>query len=149
MGLQGHFRTHHEVMYKCAIVLHSVPIKRGDRRTKTGPLYDPLARARLTRMGLNRSERIAELEKKKQQIANRIVRLRNIESTEQRKLDTRRKILAGAWILHRIDQDTDDRLRLMLRQGLDDFLEHPRDRALFDLPDRPKPASEGAPGTAV
>ena len=95
-------------------------------------------------MGLNRNERIAELEKKKQQIANRIVRLRNIESTEQRKLDTRRKILAGAWILHRIDQDTDDRLRLMLMQGLDEFIEHPRDRALFDLPDRPKPASDGS-----
>ena len=77
-------------------------------------------------MGLNRNERIAELGKKKQQIANRIVRLRNIESTEQRKLETRRKILAGAWILHRIDQDTDDRLRLMLMQGLDNFLEHPR-----------------------
>ena len=80
------------------------------------------------------------LEKKKQQLANRIVRLRNIESTEQRKLETRRKILAGDWILHRIDQDTDDRLRLMLMQGLDDFLEHPRDRELFDLP--PKEDSE-------
>ena len=100
-------------------------------------------------MGLNRNERIADLEKKKQQIANRIVRLRNIESTEQRKLDTRRKILAGAWILHRIDQDTDDRLRLMLMQGLDDFLEHLRDRALFDLPARPKPASKGAPDATV
>ena len=103
-----------------------------------------MARATLPRMGLNRNERIAELEEKKRQIANRIVRLRNIESTEQRKLETRRKILAGAWILHRIDQDTDDRLRLMLMHGLDDFLEHPRDRALFDLPDRPKPASDGS-----
>ena len=93
-------------------------------------------------MGLNRNERIAELENKKQQLANRIVRLRNIESTEQRKLETRRKILAGAWILHRIDQDTDDRLRLMLMQGLDDFLEHPRDRELFDLPPKPQPTKE-------
>ena len=135
-----HFRTHHEVMYKCALVTHSVLIKRGDRRAKTGPFYDTLARATLPRMGLNRSERIAELEKKKQQIANRIVRLRNIESTEQRKLETRRKILAGAWILHRIDQDTDDRLRLMLMQGLDEFLERDKDRAIFNLP--PKEGSE-------
>ena len=127
-------------MYKCALVPHSVSIKRGERREKTGPFYDTLARATLPRMGLNRNERIAELEKKKQQIANRIVRLRNIESTEQRKLDTRRKILAGAWILHRIDQDTDDRLRLMLMQGLDDFLERDKDRALFNLP--PKEGSE-------
>ena len=128
------------MMYKCALVPHSVPIKRGDRRDKTGPFYDTLAHATLTRMGLNRNGRIAELEKKKQQISNRIVRLRNIESTEQRKLETRRKILAGAWILHRIDQDTDDRLRLMLMQGLDDFLERDKDRALFNLP--PKEGSE-------
>ena len=127
-------------MYKCAFVPNSVSVNRGERSEKTGPFYDMLARARLTRMGLNRSERIAELEKKKQQIANRIIRLRNIESTEQRKLDTRRKILAGAWILHRIDQDTDDRLRLMLMQGLDDFLERDKDRALFNLP--PKEGSE-------
>ena len=97
-----------------------------------------MARATLPRMGLNRNERIAELEKKKQPIANRIVRLRNIESTEQRKLETRRKILAGAWILHR--QDHDDRLRLMLMQGLDEFLERDKDRALFNLP--PKEGSE-------
>ena len=96
----------------------------------------------LTRMGLNRNERIAELEKKKQQIDNRIVRLRNMESAKQRKLDTRRKILAGAWVLHRADQDTDDRLRLMLMQGLDEFLEHPRDRELFDLPPKPQPTKE-------
>ena len=145
MGLQGYFRTHHAVMYKCALVPNSVPVKRGDRNAKTGPFYDTLARARLTRMGLNRSERIADLEKKKQQIANRIVRLRNIESTEQRKLETRRKILAGAWILHRIDQDTDDRLRLILMQGLDDFLKHPRDRALFpELPDRTNTAPDAS-----
>ena len=127
-------------MYKCAIVHLSVPIKRVDRSEKTGPFYDTLAHATLPRMGLNRNGRIAELEKKKQQISNRIVRLRNIESTEQRKLETRRKILAGAWILHRIDQDTDDRLRLMLMQGLDDFLERDKDRALFNLP--PKEGSE-------
>ena len=101
-----------------------------------------LASDTLTRMGLNRNERIAELEKKKQQIANRIVRLRNMESAKQRKFDTRRKILAGAWVLHRAEQDTDGRLRLMLMQGLDDFLEHPRDRELFDLPPKPQPTKE-------
>ena len=83
-------------------------------------------------MGLNRNERIAELEKKKRQLANRIVRLRNMESAKQRKIDTRRKILAGAWVLHRADQDPNARLRLM--QGLDGFLVGDRDRELFDLP---------------
>ena len=48
--------------------------------------------------------------------------------------------------LRRADQNPDARLRLM--QGLDDFLEHPRDRKLFGLtpkPDsNPKTASEGS-----
>ena len=52
-------------------------------------------------------ERIAELEKQKQQIANRIARLRTIESTRERKRDTRRKLLAGSWVLARADQDPD------------------------------------------
>ena len=50
-------------------------------------------------------ERIAELEQQKQQIANRIARLRTIESTKERKRDTRRKILAGACVLDRADKD--------------------------------------------
>ena len=56
-----------------------------------------------------------------------------MEAAKQRKLDTRRKILAGAWVLHRIDQNPDDRLRLMLMQGLDEFLERDNDRDLFGL----------------
>ena len=129
-------------MYKCAFLLIFDSKRRTDTRNTTGPFYELLAHGTLTRMGLDRNERIAELENKKQQITNRIVRLRNMESAKQRKLDTRRKILAGAWILHRIDQDTDDRLRLMLMQGLDDFLEHPRDRERFDLPPKPQPIKE-------
>ena len=128
------FRTHYEVMYKCAFFLIFDSNKSTDTRHTTGLFYELLAHGTLTHMGLNRNDRIVELEKKKQQIANRIVRLRNMESAKQRKIDTRRKILAGAWILHRIDQDTDDRLRLMLIQGLDEFLVSDRDRELFDLP---------------
>ena len=82
-----------------------------------------------------RDERIAALEKRKQQIANRIARLRAIESTKARKLDTRRKILAGAWVLHRADQDPELHERLL--QGLGEFLIHNRDRELFDLAPRP------------
>ena len=85
-----------------------------------------------------RDEKIAKLELKKQQIANRIARLRAIESVKARKLDTRRKILAGAWVLHRADQDPE--LHEGLLQGLDEFLIHSRDRALFALP--PKVVSE-------
>ena len=46
-----------------------------------------------------------------------------------------RKILAGAWVLARADQDPEAARRLT--QGLDAFLERDRDRALFDLSPRP------------
>ena len=82
-------------------------------------------------MGFNRKERIAALERKKQQIANRIVRLRNQESSKQRKIETRRKILAGAWALHQAERHPAERQRLI--QGLDGFLDRPQDRELFDL----------------
>ena len=97
-------------------------------------------------VGLNRKERIAALERKKQQIANRIVRLRNQESAKQRKIETRRKILAGAWVLHRSERDPAERQRLI--QGLDGFLAHPRDRELFDLPPH-KENEKDTPDTAT
>ena len=81
-----------------------------------------------------RDEKIAKLELKKQQIANRIARLRAIESLKARKLDTRRKILAGACVLDRAAKDPDSARHL--KEILDAFLERDRDRALFDLPPR-------------
>ena len=85
-------------------------------------------------MAKSADKRIAELEKQKQQIANRIAQLRTIESTKERRRDTRRKILAGSCVLDRADQDPEAARRL--RQGLDGFLTRPQDRALFDLAPR-------------
>ena len=87
-------------------------------------------------MAKSADERIAELEQQKQQIANRIARLRTIESTKERKRDTRRKILAGACVLDRADKDPASARHL--RELLDAFLTKPPDRALFDLAHRPK-----------
>ena len=79
------------------------------------------------------------LEQKKAQILNRLARLRAVESTKTRKLDTRRKILAGACTLAIavIDQDAGIRLRV----SLDEFLKLDRERVQFGLPPRPKKAS--------
>ena len=97
-----------------------------------------MARATLPRMGRNRSERIADLEQKKKQIAARIVRLRNIESSEERKRRTRRLILIGSYMEHITTKDEAAKERLM--KGLDGFLERDRDRVLFGL--APKEGSE-------
>ena len=82
-------------------------------------------------------ERIAALEQKKAQILNRLARLRAVESTKARKLDTRRKILAGACVLAIAEKDQDAGKRL--RASLDEFLKLDRDRVLFGLKPRPKP----------
>ena len=68
---------------------------------------------------------------KSNRFANRIVRLRTIEPTKERKRDTRRKILAGACVLDRADKDPVSARHL--QEILDAFLTKPQDRALFDL----------------
>ena len=91
-------------------------------------------------------EQIAALEQKKAQILNKLARLRAVESTKARKLDTRRKILAGACILALGERDANEAKRL--RGLLDEFLKLDRDRVLFGLAPRPKPTapSSGASG---
>ena len=88
----------------------------------------------LRKFSIERYKGYAELEKRKLQIANRIARLRTVESTKARKRDTRRKILAGACVLDRADKDPVYGLRL--KESLDAFLTKPQDRALFDLQPR-------------
>ena len=61
-------------------------------------------------------------------------RLRARAAATERKLDTRRKILAGFWVFTRADQDPEAARRLT--QELDGFLERDRDRALFNLAPR-------------
>ena len=51
-----------------------------------------------------------------------------------RKADTRRKILAGAWVLDRASRS--DKAAAKLRRGLNAYLKADRARALFDLPPR-------------
>ena len=66
---------------------------------------------------------------------------RTIESTKERKRDTRRKILAEACVLDRAGKDQVS-VRQLLKENLDAFLTKPQDRALFDLQPR---ARTGAP----
>ena len=58
-----------------------------------------------------------------------IARLRNVESAKARKRDTRRKILAGSWVL--AEAERDQALDQRLRKGLDAFLERDGDREVW------------------
>ena len=79
-----------------------------------------------------------KLAKKKAKLDVATRRLRARAAATERKQDTRRKILAGAWVLARADQDQE--AARQLTEGLDGFLERDRDRALFDLAPRPRNA---------
>ena len=85
----------------------------------------------------------AELDERKAKLNARARRVRSRLSARERKTDTRRKILVGAMMLKVADEYPKSK-EFMLRH-LDEFLEHPRDRALFpELPAKPKPPKEGS-----
>ena len=68
-----------------------------------------------------------------------LARRRSRLAAANRKADTRRKILAGAWVLAQAGRS--QKAKDKLRKGLDSYLKADRDRALFDLP--PREVSDG------
>ena len=88
-------------------------------------------------------QKLREIQRKKKRlIENRIRREKYRLSLQERKRDTRRKILAGSWVLSRAENDQD--AGKASRKGLDEFLERERDRELFGncRPDRWTPRLE-------
>ena len=83
-------------------------------------------------------ERIAGLEEKLQQLKARQARIearkRALASRRARQDDTRRKILAGAIVLGKVEAGELDAKRF--REWLDQALTRAEDRALFELPVR-------------
>lgn len=78
-----------------------------------------------------------EIAKQKAAQANALLekleaRARARESSQQRKLDTRRKVLLGSYLLSKIKQD--EELKTEVLSGLDQYLTRDAERALFDLP---------------
>ena len=96
----------------------------------------------LAKLKMEQEKLQAELAARKAKLNARTQRVRSRLSARERKTDTRRKILVGAMMLKVADEHPKSK-DFMLRH-LDDFLEHPRDRALFpELPAKSKPPIEG------
>lgn len=76
-------------------------------------------------------EKLQSLEQKEAQLKARISKAKAIVRGQERKRDTRRKIIAGALALEHADQD--ERFGQALRQLLEQHVTRPEDRALFDL----------------
>ena len=60
---------------------------------------------------------------------------------EQRKRETKRKILLGAMVLDRIERG--EVSETVVKADMDKFLERDHERALFELPPRPNREKEG------
>ncbi|MBW4473953.1 MAG: hypothetical protein KME45_26805 [Stenomitos rutilans HA7619-LM2] len=78
------------------------------------------------------SGKLEKLLTKQQQLKEQIRQEKSKESQQQRKLDTRKKILAGAMVLEWINQGKFSEETLLA--GLDGFLSRDQDRAVFGLP---------------
>jgi len=73
------------------------------------------------------------LKKKQAQLTARIQQLEATEKNRERKRQTRRKILVGAYFIDKMTQE--NRLE-ELKNHLNDYLQRNIDRALFDLPEK-------------
>ena len=79
-----------------------------------------------------KKEFVALQREKKRTLENQIRRAQYRISARERKQRTRQLILIGSVVKNQADQDS--RTRLWLQHALDEALERPQDRALFDLP---------------
>ena len=102
-----------------------------DPQSQLDALRDQRDRAK--RSAAEKRDRIKEAERRQVGAIDR--RIRRAEARlrgEARRRDTRRKILAGAWVLSEAERSPAARDKL--RRGLDAFLDKDRDRELFELP---------------
>jgi hypothetical protein len=77
------------------------------------------------------NERVAALRKRRAEIDARLSQLEAREKAKERKRDTRRKVIAGAYALEHCEFDPD--FKATLEGLLNSYLEKPGDRELFDL----------------
>jgi len=78
------------------------------------------------------SQKLSTLKKKQEQLKAQIQALEARERLRERKRDTRRKILIGAYYLDKAKSD--DKAWQRLVAELDTYLSRDVDRKLFDLP---------------
>jgi hypothetical protein len=90
-------------------------------------------------------QKLAELDAQRAALRSRL-------GKQERANDTRRKVLLGALVLHRLENGKDEefarRLREWLKRELPDFLTRDADKALFADLIQPAPAPAAAPASA-
>ena len=85
------------------------------------------------------AERLGKMKRKQEVLQARIEKLEAAEKAREKKRDTRRKILLGAYVL---EQAKSNGSVAELYRKMDGFLKRNSDRVLFDLKPLDKPISE-------
>lgn len=85
---------------------------------------------------MDKNEQLEKLEQKKREIERKISEIRAKQSAEERKRETRKKVLVGAMILQRVDEGIFPKQDLL--NMLDAFLVRDIDRMLFGLEPKSK-----------
>jgi len=79
-------------------------------------------------------DKLQKLIDQRNQLEERIKRQKMKLDSQERQRDTRRKILAGAYLLEKYKEKPEE-----LKSLLDKFLSRPADRELFGLPSKQSP----------
>lgn len=84
------------------------------------------------------TDRLAKLEEQRVRINAEIQRVRQREKQQDRKNETKRKVLIGAWVMSRVQSGKWPEQKLI--KAMDSYLGRDHDRALFGLqPKQPQP----------
>ena len=98
-------------------------------------------------LGQRKKEFVALQREKKRTLENQIRRAQYRITARERKQRTRQLILIGSVVKNQADRDS--RTRLWLQQALDEALERPQDRELFDLKEKGHISTPDAPTVAA
>lgn len=79
------------------------------------------------------SDKLQKLKEQQEQLNAKIKRIEQKEKEQQRKIETRKKILVGAMVLDAMSKNEEYSQKVM--EKLDQYLTSRRDRKLFDLDD--------------
>jgi hypothetical protein len=94
-------------------------------------------------MAIKLSQRLEQAEKRLAELkalkAKQDAKMKAQAGKEKRRLDNKKKILLGAYLLDRMERDANSSRKVL--EGLDGFLTRPADRAVFGLSVSQAPSS--------
>ncbi|MBE9110665.1 hypothetical protein IQ273_14685 [Nodosilinea sp. LEGE 07298] len=105
----------------------------------------PVGEAKKDQADQVKKPKVDRLREQRDKLNSQIRQVEAHELNRKRRDDTRRKVLIGAAIMARVNNQKDDWSEDRLLAMMDNFLTRPKERDLFGLEPLPKPQGEAAP----